>query len=130
MRSGPSAKTVVRTAFAVLFGFMSLLHGPVMAFANSNAATHRGMAAHHVMKADTHAAGHLHHARHEQQSPHSIPDAVPSCYGVGCFVGLHAYALPSPAASIRLVSVLSPSIAKALVPVYLEPIVPPPRLQV
>jgi hypothetical protein len=88
------------------------------------------MAAHHAMEAGTRAAGHLHHAGHEQQSKHSIPDSVPSCYGIGCFVVLDAFAPPSPTASICPIGVLSPSIAKVLVAVYPEPVVPPPRIQV
>jgi hypothetical protein len=112
---------------------MSLFHGTVMAFAKGNpAAPHHAMsAAHDVVKAGSHAAGHHHHqADHQPQSGPAMPDAAPSCYGFGCFIVLESVAPFPPAASIRPIATLSPSIANAMVPARLDPAVPPPRIQV
>ena len=131
MQLGRSANVVVRTVLAVLFGFMSLFHGTVMALAKASpVADHQAMAAaHHVVKTDGHAAGH-HHPGSEQQSNPAIPDAAPSCYGVGCFIVLNSFAPVPPSASVRPIATLSPSIVEAMVPTHLDPVVPPPRIQV
>ncbi len=132
MRRGPLANAVIRTALAVLFGFMSLVHGPVMAFAQDNVAP-----AHHATQTDAAAAaGHRQHAGHHQSSGHdqhaghAVPDAAPSCYGVGCFIVLGSFAPPSPAASVKPIATLLPSTVEAMVATNLDPVVPPPRIQV
>ena len=133
MRSGRSANALVRMALAIIFGFMSLFHGTVMAFAKANPAVahHAMIAAHHVGKAGSNAAGHHHHhADHQKQSVPAMPDAPPSCYGVGCFIVLDSAAPLPPAASILPIAILSPSIASAMIPVHVDPVVPPPRIQV
>jgi hypothetical protein len=130
MRSGPSANVLVRTALAVLFGFMSLFHGTVMAFAKADSVAHHCMSIHHVMTAEGHAAGHHQPAGHEQQSIPAMPDAAPSCYGVGCFIVLESLPPASPAAGFLLVATLSPAVAAAMVATQLDPAVPPPRPQV
>jgi hypothetical protein len=130
MRSGPSANVLVRTALAVLFGFMSLFHGTVMAFAKADPVAHHGMCTHHVMKAESHEAGHHPSADHEQQAAPAMPDAAPSCYGVGCFIVLESLPPASPAAGVLLVATLAPAVAAAMVPTHLDPAVPPPRTQV
>ncbi len=128
MQSVRPANTLLRTALAVVFGFMSLLHGPVMTFANTHPA-----AAHHAVNANNHAAGHHQRdqrALHDQQSAPSMPDAVPVCYAFGCFVTLESLVIGAPAASLNAIGALSPAAARTLVPAYLDPAVPPPRLQV
>jgi hypothetical protein len=133
MRSGGSANALVRMALAIVFGFMSLFHGTVMAYAKANpaAAHHAIIAASHVGKAGSHAAGHHHHqAGHQQQSVPAMPDAAPSCYGVGCFIVLDSAAPLPPVASSLPIAILSPSIAMAMIPVHVDPVVPPPRIQV
>jgi hypothetical protein len=120
-------------AVAIIFGLMSLFHGTVMAFAKGNpAAAHHAMsAAHHVAKVDSHTAGHNHdQADHQQQSVPAMPDTAPSCYGFGCFIVLESVVPLPPAASVRPIATLSPSIASAMVPARLDPAVPPPRIQV
>ena len=133
MRSGGSANALIRMALAIVFGFMSLFHGTVMASARANpaAAHHAMIAAGDVGEAGSHAAGHHHrHADHQQQSVPAIPDVAPSCYGVGCFIVLDSAAPLPPAASIMPIAILSPSIASAMIPVHVDPVVPPPRIQV
>jgi len=53
MRSIRLANAVLRTTLAVVFGFMSLAHGPVMAFAKAAAGSQ-----HHHMASPGHAHGH------------------------------------------------------------------------
>ncbi|HET7680178.1 MAG TPA: hypothetical protein VFK79_08620 [Xanthobacteraceae bacterium] len=133
MRRARSANVIVRAALAILFGFMSLFHGTVMALAKGNpaAAHHAMVAAHHAVKAGSHAAAHHHHhADLQQQSIPAVPDSAPSCYGVGCFIVLDSVAPLAPAASTRPIAILSPAIATAMIPVHLDPVVPPPRIQV
>jgi hypothetical protein len=120
-------------AIAIVFGIMSLFHGTVMAFAKANPAVahHATVAAHHVGKTGSHASvQHHHHADRQQQSVPAMPDAVPSCYGVGCFIVLDSAAPVPTAASSLPIAILSPSIASAMIPVHVDPVVPPPRIQV
>lgn len=126
MQTARRPNTLVRTALAVVFGVMSLLHGPVMTFAKASPAP-----AHHAMNSDSHKAGHHHHpSAHNQQSAPSIPDTIPVCNALGCFIALESIAIGPPAASLIPIATLSPAAAQAMVPAYLDPVVPPPRLQV
>ena len=130
MGCGRSANAIVRVRLAILFGFLSLFHGTVMVFAKGNpaAALYAMAAAHHVLKSDN--AAHQHHNAGDQQQPiPAMPDVTPSCYGVGCFIVLDSVAPPPPAASIKLIAKLSPSIVRAMIPVHVAPVVPPPRIQ-
>jgi hypothetical protein len=108
----------------VVFAFMSLLHGPVMAFAMLDTG-----AAHHAVSSGGPSGSHLHHQKSEPEEPaaSSMPDAVAACYGVGCFIALDVAvgALP---ANVLSIGTVSPGKAGALVPAYLEPAIPPPRL--
>jgi len=104
-----------------------------MAYAKANptAAHHAMVAAHLVGKTGSHADGHhRRHADRQHQSVPAMPDAAPSCYGVGCFIVLDSAAPVPPAASILPIAILSPSIASAMIPVHVDPVVPPPRIQV
>ena len=134
MRCGRSANAIVSCGLAILFGFMSLFHGTVMAVAKGNPAAARyamAAAAHHLVTTDSHAAAHQHHnAADQQQAVPAMPDAAPSCYGVGCFIVLDSVAPLPPAASNRPIATLSPAISSALVPVQPDLIIPPPRIQV
>jgi len=117
---GPRGRDLVCTAIAVVFGFMSLFHGPVMTFAKASPAPAHPMS-HHV--------GH-HNAPPAQDSQPAKSDSAPVCYAFGCFIALHAVALRAPAAIFNSIGVLSPALAEALHPADIEPAVPPPRLNV
>jgi hypothetical protein len=132
MRLRPAANVVVRTILAVLFGFMSLFHGTVMAATNGNpsAVGHVMAAAQHAETTDSHGVGHNHTAHQQQQSKPAMPDTAPSCYGVGCFIVLGSFGPLTPVASIRPIATLSPTIARAMVSAQLDPVLPPPRIQV
>lgn len=111
---------LLRTAMAVVFGFMSLVHGPVMTFAKASPAP-----AHHA----NHHAVHHHEAPGHDSQP-AQPDATPVCYAFGCFIALDAMAVRAPAAILNPIGALSPARTDALHAGDIEPAVPPPRLHV
>jgi len=120
LRMRTPGRGLLRTAMAVVFGFMSLVHGPVMTFAKAGPAP-----AHHAS----------HHGAHHQAAPadDSQPakaDSPPACYAFGCFIALDAVALRAPAAILNPIGALSPAPAGALLAEDIEPAVPPPRLHV
>jgi hypothetical protein len=59
----------------------------------------------------------------------SMPDTIPACYGVGCFVALDCVVAHGQPAGL-IIGTLSSWVTGAMVPIYLAPAVPPPRLQV
>ena len=115
---------MLRTAIAVVFGFMSLVHGPVMTFAKGARAP-----AHHAMNAGGphHGMDHDHHRTAPVDRP-AEPASAPVCYAFGCFIGLDAVALGAPTASLSPIGTLFPAPAAALLAGDIEPAVPPPRL--
>ena len=124
MRVHRSAHALVRTAMAVLFGLMSLLHGPVMTFAKANSAP-----THHAMHSGGHAGNHEHSIR-DDESPPIENGTRPVCNPFGCCVSLESVALRSPAVIFNPIGTLSPGLAAEMVAASLKPAVPPPRLQV
>jgi hypothetical protein len=122
MRTRSSA-IAVRIAMAAIFGFMSLFHGPIMASANADPA-----AMHHVAQNHAHAAHH--HAHQHQPSSPAAPDAMPACYGIGCFIVLNPLVAAAPEATLQPIAILSPQAARVLVPIDRDPLLPPPRIQV
>ena len=126
MRSNRPVATLRRIVIAVVFGFMSLGHGPLMTFAHARAAPVQ-----HHMISNEHA--HAHHqpaAGADHQPAPLTPGMATVCYGVGCFVSLASPAIGAPAASLTLVGKLSPAVACVIVAAPAEPVDPPPRLQV
>jgi hypothetical protein len=111
---------LLRTAMAVVFGFMSLLHGPVMTFAKASPA---------LAHASHHGADHHHAAAAEDPSP-AKPASAPICYAFGCFIALDAAPLGAPAAILNPIGALSPAAVAVLHAGNIEPAVPPPRLHV
>lgn len=115
----------MRATLAVLFGFMSLAHGPVMAFAKVGPS-----APAQARTAGIHARHH-HHVSAEHQHP-SAPQAhedTATCYSAGCFAVVAPVPIAAPALSFSLLGQLRAVPARALVPVYAGPDDPPPRLQ-
>ena len=111
---------LLRTAMAVVFGFMSLVYCPVMTFAKASPAP-----AHHVS----------HHGAHHQAPPGRDsqpvqPDSAPVCNPFGCFIALDAVALRAPAAILNPIGALLPARTDILRAGEIEPAVPPPRLHV
>jgi len=117
---------------AVIFGAMSLFHGTVMAFAKPSASlTTPVQHVESVVHMPGDIGAHHHHAAHGQpQSVPAMPDTAPSCYGLGCFVAMHSLAVTPSTASVHTIAILSPSIGKAMLSTIVDPLVPPPRIQV
>lgn len=130
MRPVRTANVLFRATLAVVFGFMSLSHDPVMAFAKANAP----LAAHEMMTELV--AGHHHHPalrtlandRNEQLAPQTHKD-VAICYSAGCFVVVAPVSIGAPAVLFSLLEQLRAAPARGMVPAILDPLVPPPRLQ-
>ena len=83
---GPSFRIVM----AVLFGIMSLAHGPVMAFAQQQTP-----AAHHQPVAH-HAAHHAGHGSMATEQRHYRPATTLTCYANGCFIAVAPVAVDAP----------------------------------
>jgi len=118
MRTG--GRSLLHTAVAVVFGFMSLLHGPVMTFARASPAPDHHMSRH---------AAHHHVVRARDLQP-AKPGSNPICNAFGCFIVLDASAIRAPAALLNPIGALSPGRTDALRAAEIEPAVPPPRLNV
>ena len=126
MRSNRPAAALRRIVLAVVFGFMSLGHGPLMAFAHARAAPVQ----HHMISDEQTHANHQPAAGAYHQSAPLTPGMATACYAVGCFVSLASHAIGVPAASLTPVGKLSPAAARMIVATPVEPADPPPRLQV
>ena len=119
-----STAPMLRLALALVFGFMSLGHGPVMTLA---AAGHADHAMHR------HASPAPGHSVHDHSAPGSsdasaLPQSQPPCQGFGCFLGVSpAFAVP--AAFPVFLSMLSPGLSDRIAPAPPEPADRPPRLQ-
>lgn len=96
---------------AVLFGFMSLWHGPVMAFASHVPAAHTP-ARHldHALRLNQSPAHH--HVQHVDDESPSEPllHTLPTCYGVGCFVAVGELNQQVPTALLVLLGRLLPPV--------------------
>lgn len=106
----------VRLCFIVLFGTMSLMHGPVMAYS-----AHRHISAVH----ESHGAGHPGHGN----SDHGKPAEPTSCDGFACFTAVEPIPTNArlPYAILFGVMTLVPTELRHAVAA--RPDLPPPRLQ-
>jgi len=127
MRPVHTICVLFRLTVAMVFGFMSLGHTPVMAFAKA-----------HQPAAIERTAAHQHHVAHD--AVHTLLDktALPSdqvpecpaiCTAVACFVLITPAAVTEPSCMPLPLGKLSPGLARAMTPAVLDPLVPPPRLQ-
>jgi hypothetical protein len=124
MRQGRTAKTLLRAAFAALFGFVSLAHGPVMTFAQAQAAP-----MHRHDPAPAPAASHHHHHADtvaDRQALPPLPDTI--CHALACFTSLGSPAVASPDWVRVPLGQLFPAVARVLTPATADPADPPPRL--
>src|SRR4051812_18354955 len=115
--------SLVRTAVAAVFGFMSLVHGPVMTFAKANPIT-----VNHVMNTGgPHPGSQSHHHHHTGPADNQTPASAPVCYAFACFIALGALAQSAPPVSVTPMGPLLPAPAAVLLAGLIEPPVPPPR---
>lgn len=132
MRSNLSVFVSFRIVLAVVFGFMSLEHEPLMSFAQARAAQDQGqIAASDRNLASNHGHGHHGVGAGAQERGTPLPSGSSTiCYSTGCFVTIVAPAICAPAASIIQIEKLIPGCERDLVQTLLEPAIQPPRLQV
>jgi hypothetical protein len=129
MQSFRTADALFRVFLAVIFGVMSLAHGPVMAFAKTSAPV-----ATHEMTAGP-VAAHHHHAtaqpvsRQQEHLATPVHEGVAICYAAGCFIAVAPVPVGAPDSLFSLLGQLRAAPARALLPAILDPLVPPPRLQ-
>ncbi len=124
---------------ALAFGFMSLAHGPLMAFAapasDSAPHAHHGPAdpAHHDGAAAPAAAhdhsGHSHAAAHDGHALPAAPDASAACNSFDCCTAVAPPAIAAPALGASPLETLAALPPRRISPAGLEPADPPPRLQ-
>lgn len=110
--------TLLRLCLVVMFGSMSLMHGPVMTFSGSHMAIathpHAGSAA--AVEPDCHA------------------DEVPSakhamCNAFGCLIAVEPLPITTRALIPVLFAVMAAAPMTALDPLPTAPALPPPRFQ-
>jgi hypothetical protein len=123
MQALRNANPFVRTAIAVMFGFMSLVHSPLMAFAKSELHKQQTVSAHHRM----HPVQSGHDDNHHQLPP--SPDQATLCNGIGCFSVIFVSAISAPPAQLILLDTLAPGAPPPLHSVLPVPLDRPPRLQ-
>jgi hypothetical protein len=109
----------LRLCFVVLFGAMSLMHGPVMTFsgAHATAAAEQQRAAHSADAASD---------CHEDQAP---PTKHSTCNAFACFMAVEPLSAMTRPLSPILFAILAAAPMTALDPVPTAPALPPPRLQ-
>jgi hypothetical protein len=108
--------------FALTFGFVSLAHGPVMAFGKSMAVP---------------TASHAHHAaapvtpteHHDGSVPSGADNGTSCAYAFGCFVSVTPLTIEPPAVDFRPFATLWPAPPEMMFASRPEPADPPPRLQ-
>jgi hypothetical protein len=109
--------TVLRICFVVLFGAMSLLHGPVMTFSTAHAV----------------GTGHQHAEAAEAALPDCHEEAAPApghtaCNAFACFMAVEPLPVMVRPITPLLFATMAATPATALDPVSTAPTLPPPRL--
>ena len=113
------AITMLRLCFVVLFGTMSLMHGPVMTFSGAHAAMAAG---------DAHAelSGDSEPDCHESPVP---PAKATGCNAFACFMAVEPLPVIARPLTPILFAVMAATPMTALDPVQTAPALPPPRIQ-
>ena len=111
--------TMLRLCFVVLFGAMSLMHGPVMTFSGA----HEASATEHLHSAPT---GHAASDCHDDEAPAAMH--VP-CNAFACFVAVEPLPVTARTLTPVLFAVMAATPSAALDPVPTAPALPPPRVQ-
>lgn len=111
--------TLLRLSFVVLFGAMSLMHGPVMTFSGAHAAV---------------AVEHLHASPSSEAEPDCHEDEAPPakhamCNAFGCLIAVEPLSVTARALTPVLFAVMAATPSTALDPVPTAPALPPPRVQ-
>jgi hypothetical protein len=110
-----AAGKFVRLCFVVLFGTMSLMHGPVMAYSG------------HHMSAAHESHGARHHG-HDDVDP-AAPAEPASCNSFACFLAVEPVPIVSRPLQRVLFGIMSQVPTEQLDAVAARPDLPPPRCQ-
>jgi hypothetical protein len=115
----------VRLCFVVLFAAMSLMHGPVMAYAGEHHGGERHIGNNHV--------GMPHHdQRHDRgdqgHGDRNKPNERSSCNGFACFIAVEPMILSARPLHAVLIGILRFDPANELHAASARPNLPPPRL--
>jgi len=117
------ASALLRLCFVVLFGTMSLMHGPVMTYSGAHAHTMgaQGSDAHHM-------AGHDHAGHDSARDPASHAEHA-TCNAFACFTAVEPLPVTSRPPCPILFAIMTSAPAPALEPLLTTPDLPPPRSQ-
>lgn len=114
-----AALTALRLCFVLLFGTMSLMHGPVMTYGGAHAALPAG---HPHATPGEHASADC----HETEAP---PANHAPCNAFACFTAVEPLPAMARPLSPVLFAVMAAAPMTALDPVRTAPALPPPRSQ-
>ncbi len=130
MRLVRTTAWVLRAAFAVAFGFMSLAHGPVMAFSGAGmpGQPHLTTVAVHVHHSPSHHQSEASHGDQQELSP-ALSGNPMLCYAQGCFTAVAPAFIVPPRAQSTLLGKLVAARPRVLTAALLDAADPPPRLQ-
>jgi hypothetical protein len=118
-----AAITTLRLSFILLFGAMSVLHGPVMTFSGPHASTPDG---YHQVAVSDHATHHGTPGCHDDHDPSA---KRVQCNAFACFMAVEP--LPVMVRPLRpvLFTIMAAAPAPANGPLQTAQAIPPPRLQ-
>jgi len=118
-----AAMTALRLSFIVLFGAMSLLHGPVMTFSGAHAST---PAAHQQAGHPDHDS---HHAAPDCHDHHAPAAGHVPCNAFACFMAIEPMSAMVRPLHAVLFAIMAAAPMSALDPARTAPALPPPRFQ-
>ena len=118
-----AAMTLLRLSFVLLYGAMSLMHGPVMTFSPAHASA---PPAHQQSEPSDHA---LHHATPDCHDDQARPPQHSQCNAFACFMAVEPLlAIARPPHPV-LFTIMAAAPVPALDPLQTPPALPPPRIQ-
>lgn len=109
---------LLRLCFVVLFGTVSVMHGPVMTFSGAHAQT---------IAANQHAGGHD-HAGHAGGHDPAPPVKHAKCYAFACLIAVEPLPVTTRPLRTILFAIMAAAPAPALDPIRTTPDLPPPRI--
>lgn len=117
----------LRLCFIGLFGAMSLMHGPIMAYGGHgfSSAAHQVLAA-VLSEARSEGDAMAHHGHHKQDAP--APGHV-RCNSFTCFLAVEPTPVLTRPLHAALFGLMTAMPMPALEPIRAQPDLPPPRLQ-
>lgn len=117
-----AAMTTLRLSFILLFGAMSLMHGPVMTFSTAHASAPAG----HHQSAQSGQDRHAVPDCHDDQTP---PAKHARCNAFACLMAVEPLPVTARALSSILFAVMAAAPMTSIDPLGIVPALPPPRLQ-